>query len=259
MPGIIFYGIYNFDFFQVAFILLSLQFSLQKRETLSAVATALGVLTKVVNVVLLPVFLLEIKDNRRRIRYLAVTVAVIAAVHLPLAFLNYNNWFSVFISERNGGLEDAWYVWIFQNPATWDYAKLFGASLGGLLLLRFYTLKVSVVQKCFLALAAYMLSTFVYTPQVNVILIPFVAILAIDHPSYYLWDVFNVAIILTWFTWPYPTAAGSVPQFFALLRAIALVWMVAMVIRSEMRLRDLLPKEISSGPRRLLGLNRPRS
>jgi hypothetical protein len=251
MPSFIIYGIYNFDMFHAAFVVLSVLSFLSGKRTLSAVFLGLGVDTKLTSVVLLPVFLMEIhsgdKDlglwkkrafrvlgiNGRRLWYFAVFALVVAAVNLPFLFLNYSNFVQGYTFVANFGLEDAWFVWIFQNPNTWGFARIFGLGVSGLLLLRIYTLHVSLVPKSALAIAAYLLGTYIYSPQLNLVLIPLLAAMDLRHPTLYPWDGFNALIILTWFVSPSfvlggvcpnadltcPTLAGTWPQLFALLRA----------------------------------------
>jgi hypothetical protein len=73
-------------------------------------------------------------------------------------------------------------------------------------------------------------------------LIPIAAVMSVDHPSMYLWDSFNALIILTWFQQGNSTMPWTLPQYFALLRAIMLVWMAAWVLKQNgWNLSSLLP------------------
>ncbi len=233
MPSIIIYGIYNFDLFHILFILLSLQALLIGRKSLSGIMLALAIATKLTSVVLIPVYLLEIKGSRERLKFIAIISSVFSMFNVPFILINFGNWFQTFTFLRNWGLEDAWYVWIFQNPASWDYAKYFGFGIMGVLLIRIYASKASLVTKTFLALAAYLLGTYIYAPQFNLLLIPLVAIVGLEDVSVYLWDAFNALIILTWFIQPNPVMAGSIPQIFALLRDVALVGMTLVLLNRE--------------------------
>ncbi|MGI0080254.1 MAG: glycosyltransferase 87 family protein, partial [Nitrososphaerales archaeon] len=136
MPSIIIYGIYNFDLFHILFILLSLQALLIRRRSLSGIMLALAIATKLTSVVLIPVYLLEIKGSRERVKFATITGLVYSIFNVPFILINFGNWFQTFTYLRNWGLEDAWYVWIFQNPASWDYAKYFGFGIMGILLIR---------------------------------------------------------------------------------------------------------------------------
>jgi hypothetical protein len=221
LPSMLVYGIYNFDLFEGLFVLLSLQLFCEDRKDWSAVALGLAVSTKLVGGVLLPLYLLELKNPTKAARYLVVVGGVTAASYLPLAVGNFG-YFSQFVSYfSNWGLEDAWYIWIFIDQYS-HVAKAFGLILMIVLLVRVYTLKFPLETKAFLAVASYLFATFIYAPQFNVTLIPLVAILGLDSASLYSWEVFNVLIIFTWFTTPDPTHAWTLPQAMALIRSLSL-------------------------------------
>jgi hypothetical protein len=185
--------------------------------------------------------------------YLLVTAAVVAFFYLPIALLNLNDLYQFYALFRGWGLEDAWYIWIFQDPFS-AYAKLFGLAVTAVLLLRVYTLKVSLAPRVFLGLAAYLLGAYIYAPQFSLMLIPMVIVLAIDDPSLYAWEVFNALIILTWFLptplpasvcpppQSCPTLAWTLPQTMALLRTGSLVWLcLALLRKNGIRPVELLP------------------
>jgi len=218
LPSMVIYGIYNFDLFNALFIVLSLQLFVEKRRDTSAVLLGVALATKFVAGVMLPIFLIELEGGRERVRYLVLSLVAAGVFFVPIALFNFG-YFHQFLSFYSGwGLEDAWYIWIFGDPFS-HAAKAFGLVLLALLLFRVYTLKMPLVQKCFLALSAYLLSTYIYAPQFNVMLVPLVAVLAITSPSLYLMEVFNALLILTWFTTLDPTHAWTVPQLMALLRS----------------------------------------
>ncbi len=86
-----------------------------------------------------------------------------------------------------------------------------------------------MVVKAFFAITAYLLGTYIYSPQFNILLLPILALIDVQHPALYLWDGFNALIILTWFIQPNPTLAGTWPQLFALLRTGSLAWLAVAV------------------------------
>jgi hypothetical protein len=226
LPTFIIYGVYNFDLFHAVFVMLSLQALVYNRRGFSAFFLAVAVSTKLASVVLLPLFILEARDWRSRLSYLGIFAVVVAIINVPFAVMNFNSFLAGYQFIGNWGLEDAWYVWIFQNPNTWTIAKIFGLGVAALLLLRVYTMKGELLPKTFLALAAYLLGTYIYAPQFNLLLLPVIAVLDLQSPSLFLWDGFNALIILTWFIpGSSPTLAGNWPQVFALLRAACLVWL----------------------------------
>lgn len=227
MPSFLVYGLYNFDLFHAMFIILAIFAFMAKRDIPSAVLLGLAVDTKLVGVVLLPIFLMEMKGNMKRLKYFVAFALTVAAFNLPFALFNFNIFWQGYQYVGGYGLENAWYVWIFQDQSTWWFAKIFGFAVTGLLLLRVYTMRMGVIPKSFLAISAYLLGTYIYAPQFNLALLPIVAVLDTKDPALYPWDGLNALIILTWFigfggpNWA-PTLPGSIPQYIALLRAGAL-------------------------------------
>jgi hypothetical protein len=221
LPSMIVYGVYNFDLFNALFIVLSLQFFVERRSNLSGVFLGLSMATKLVGIVLLPVFLLELPTWNSRIRYLAFSLLSAGIFFVPIAVYDPGYFGQFFSYYSHWGLEDAWYIWIFNDQFS-IAAKAFGGVLLLALLLRVYTLKVPLAPKALLALAAYLLATYIYAPQFNITLIPLFAVLAIGSPWLVTLEVFNALIILTWFSFPNPTHAWTVPQAIALIRSASL-------------------------------------
>jgi hypothetical protein len=241
LPSVIIYGVYNFDLFNALFIILSLQLFLEGRKGASALALGLSIATKLVGAFLLPIYLLELRERKLRLRYLLVTAAVVACFYLPIVLLNLKDLYQFYNYLKGWGLEDAWYVWIFQDPMS-GYAKWFGLAVTGVLLIRVCTLKVPLAARVFLGLAAYLFGAYIYAPQFNLMLIPLVIVLAVDDPSLYAWEVFNVLIILTWFSVTHPTLPWTVPQAMALLRTGSLAWLsIDLLRRNGVRPVQLLP------------------
>jgi len=221
LPSMLIYGVYNFDLFNALFIVLCLQFFVEKKRGWSASFMGLAIATKLVAGVLLPIFLLELTSWKDRTRYVTVALIVAAAFFVPIAIYNFS-YFNQFLSYYSSwGLEDAWYIWIFGDQFSVT-AKIFGLVLMVVLLVRIYTLKMPLVQRSFLALSAYLLSSTIFAPQFTVMLVPLVAVLALNSPWLYCMEVFNALIIFSWFSVPDPTHVWTAPQAIALVRSASL-------------------------------------
>lgn len=231
LPSVIVYGLYNFDLFNAFFIVLSLQLFLEDRKTLSAVSLGVSVATKLVGAVLLPVFLLEFRGARQRGRYLGIAAATAAVFFVPVALANFGYVTGFIDFFRAWGLEDAWFIWIFQDPFS-SAAKAFSLLLTVSLLVAVYALRTGVAEKAFLSLCAYLLGAYIYAPQYNLMLIPLVAVLAVESSPLFVMETFNALIILTWFGVSDPTHAWTMPQLMALIRTAALAWLAYSVARS---------------------------
>lgn len=73
-----------------------------------------------------------------------------------------------------------------------------------------------------LAISSYLLFTSRYSPQTNILLLPFIPALGILMPGFPVWELSNATIIFTWFTTSEPFKPWSLPQTMSLIRFIAL-------------------------------------
>ncbi|MEN3047445.1 MAG: glycosyltransferase family 87 protein [Candidatus Caldarchaeales archaeon] len=231
-PSLIVYGIYNYDHFLAALLGLSVLAMNSGRPRLAGLLLGLSVSVKLMTVLLLPLYLLERKGNRLEV--LAWFAAGAGVPSLPVLLLN-PGWFAEFVRfHATWVLENAWYVWIFQDPFS-PTAKLFGLVLLVPLLLRSYTAPLPFGTKSFLTMSSWLLTSYVFTPQMLLWLIPLAPFAA---AALYFWPVMDVAntyIILTWFTTDSPTRPWTLPQAMALIRAAALALAFLFAQKSQER------------------------
>ncbi|MEM0450911.1 MAG: glycosyltransferase 87 family protein [Nitrososphaerota archaeon] len=228
-PSLVMYGIYNFDHFFAALLALSLLLFTRGRHALGSAVLGVAAATKLMSVLILPLYLMEARGERKRVFVAFVAGALIPS--LPVLLLN-PGWVTEFVRYHSGwGLENAWYVWIFGDPFS-PTAKLFGLALFVPLLLRSYSLRSGLLEKSAMAIGSWLLTSYVFTPQMVIWMVPFVAALP---PLLVLWPAFeisNVYILLTWFTTDRPTHPWTLPQTMALVRAAALAGMLYLLYRN---------------------------
>ncbi|MCS7094582.1 MAG: DUF2029 domain-containing protein [Thaumarchaeota archaeon] len=220
-PSLAVYGIYNFDHFLAALLGLSIIALTSGRWKLAGLLLGLSVSVKLMTVLLLPLYLLEGKGRRLGVFTWFVVGASIPT--LPVLLLN-PSWFLEFIRYLGGwGLENAWYIWIFQDPFS-PTAKFFGVMLLVPLLMRSYTAALPVGTRSLLTVSSWLLTAYIFTPQMFLWLIP---LMPFSVVTLYFWpiiDIANMYIILTWFTTNHPTLPWTLPQTMSLIRAIALAF-----------------------------------
>lgn len=227
-PSLVVYGIYNYDHFFAALMGLSLLAATAGRWRLASLLLGLSVSVKLVTVLLLPLYLMEGKGRRLEVFTWFLVGAGVPS--LPVLVLN-PQWFVDFVTLHGAwGLENAWYIWVFQSPFSVS-AKIFGVVLLIPLLLRSYAVTFPLGVKALLIMSSWLLTSYVFTPQMFlwlIVLMPFSPV------AMFLWpviDVANVFIIYTWFTTDTPTLPGSLPQTMALLRAATLAITFFFVLR----------------------------
>lgn len=226
-PSLYFYLVYNFDVIFAAFIVLSLLYFERGRRYLSAAFFSLAALTKFMNVVLLPILLMSMRGWGERLRYAAAALAPFAAVNAALYALNPHLLTETYMHHVRWGLENAWFIIFFPSEGSWDTAKLFSALIVAYGLMKVYLADVgSLYERCFMAFSALLLGIYKFTPQMVLWLLPLLALTGRFSPVFFLMELANVGIILTWFTSPEPVKLGAIPQYLAVLRAAALFYLL---------------------------------
>jgi len=225
-PSMVVYGIYNFDHFFTALVALSLVF-IGKRRWLAILLLGIAASVKLFTIILFPVFLLK-RDVRSALRDFLFFLVGVLPLLVPVVALN-PSYVAKFISFHSGwGIENSWTVWLSSDPFS-QSAKLLGYMVAAVLLLRSYLSAASETEKGFMVFAAWLIGAHVFTPQMALWLIPFVAAIRRIWPWMPLFEASNAAIIFTWFWTDTPTMPWTPPQTMAVLRAVALsaMWLTA--------------------------------
>jgi hypothetical protein len=223
-PSMILYMVYNYDVIFASLLMLSLFLLIKRRLTSSAIAFSAATLVKLTNVITLPFILMHVERWRDRIKYAIVSLGIFTAVNLALWILNPAFIDSTYLYHVRWGLENAWYLIFFPNSRSWNTAKLFGMLLMVYGLLKIYLHDdADLIQRTFMALSVFLLTSYVFTPQMLLWLPPFLAVMGSLPIPYFFLDLANAGIILLWFETPNPISPGSPPQLLALLRAALLL------------------------------------
>lgn len=227
-PTTIFYLNYNFDVAFAAFLILSLMFFEKGKYRLSALLFSVTTLTKLVNIILLPMLLLYMKDWKNRLSYIFYVFLPIVTINVTLQLVNPSFFKETYIFHAEWGLENAWFVYLFPSRDSWDTAKLFSAILMVYGLLKIYLSSFgNLYERSFILLSVFLLTTYVFTPQMVIFILPFLAITTnVFQPVFYVLEAANVGIIITWFMEEDPLLPGTLPQNLALLRAVALLYIL---------------------------------
>jgi len=233
-PSMVVYGVYNFDHFLAALIALSLAF-LKERQRIAYFLLGLGAALKLFTVLLLPAFLLNKTRHDVLDAVLFFTLGAMPVI-APVVVLN-PSYVAEFIGYHAGwGIENSWTVWLSSDPFS-QSAKLLGYLVAAVLLLRSYFSAAPEKEKGFMALAAWLTGSHVFTPQMALWLIPFAAAYSKIWPYMPLFEASNAAIIFTWFWTDTPTMPWTPPQTMAVLRAVALGMMWLTAYRSQSLLK----------------------
>lgn len=235
-PSMILYSIYNFDLIFAALLMVSIYLLKRGRLSSSALVFSLTALVKLINLIALPFVLTHIRGLGRQVKYLLISLGLFGAVNAILWVMNPAFIDETYFYHARWGLENAWFLILFPDQDSWRVAKLFSALLLGYGLLKVYVLdRVEVFSQVFMVLAVFLLSSFVFTPQMAIWLLPFLAIMRRIPIPYFAFELSNAAIILLWFEAQDPLKPWSPPQLFALLRAIMLFMILVEVYLGSRR------------------------
>lgn len=131
--------------------------------------------------------------------------AVYGAINIPVFLLNPSNWVAFWTYQSNWYVEGSWmeiFLNIFSPLRHTVSVSVFVILFSLVLLVRFRLKERDPVRLGFLTLFAFVSSTYVYTPQMNVMLLPFYVILLI--PSSYFeflaFDLLNAGVIVVGFS-----------------------------------------------------------
>ena len=222
-PSMILYSIYNYDVIFAALLMLSLFLLVKGRLTSSAITFSATALVKLINLITLPFILMYVEGWKNRIKYALISILIFAFVNLVLWVMNPEFIDGTYFYHVRWGLENAWYLMLFPNSWSWDTAKLFGILLMAYGLLKIYLHDgADLIQRVFMALSVFLLTNYVFTPQMLLWLLPLLAVMGSLPVPYFFLDLANAGIILLWFEVSDPLSPGSPTQILALLRAVML-------------------------------------
>ena len=235
-PSMILYMVYNFDAIFISLVILSLLLLEAKRVKWSAIAFGAAALTKFMSFILLPVIIPYIEGRKNRVAYIAISVGSFCLVNIILYILSPTIFPQMYLHHVEWGLENSWLIYLFPDESSWNTAKLMSFILMAYALLKVYLSKAGdIYERCFMAFTAFLLTNYVFTPQMFLWLLPFLAIMGWIPWPYFIAEFANAGIILTWFSVPDPVKAYSLPQNLALLRAIILFILLIQVYLNARR------------------------
>ena len=234
-PSFLMFTVYNWDMIAIFFATLSLYYYLKKDKTKSALSLGLGISAKLYPCMLLPVYLLEEKTWKDRLKIICLSVGVFLAFNSPFAIANFSKWFETWTYHAAWGIEDSWLIFFFNQMDTNAHyvglvvlLYLVYRGLAGTSKKQYETESARVIERSFLMNVAWLFGNYVVTPQMALMLLPFyVFIPTISLPVVYAVEIMNALIIALWFTPELnlgnPLISSSPVQWFAAGRQ--LIWL----------------------------------
>jgi uncharacterized membrane protein len=256
-PGVILAAYINWDLAAGALSLGALLAWARQRQGLAGILLGLAIATKFYPLMFIgALFLLTVRTAKWKpfLETMAYTAGAWLLVNLPIMIFSFDGWkrFYVFSQERHA---DWGSLWFFFQQRQWpvvgdaDSLSFLGIASLALLCLGIAVLTVMaptrprLMQLCFLALAAFMLTNKVWSPQFVLWLVPFAVLARPNWKAIALWQVAEVWYFFAIWLYLVGLQPGnehlgiSDTTYYTAVwgRALTVVLMMALVVRDILR------------------------
>jgi uncharacterized membrane protein len=207
-PLLVFHAFTNWDLLAMAFMSGALWAWAQRRPVLTGVLIGLGAAAKLYPALLLiPLFLLAYRSRSWRPAVWAAISAVLVwlAVNLPVAFSWSKGWweFYSFNGKRGASEETLWFLLprltdanAIAHPSTWTVVVVAGLAMIGIAWLAIAAPATPrLAQLTFLVVAAFLLTSKVWSAQYSIWLVP---LIALARPKWRLALLYQASEIAVW-------------------------------------------------------------
>ncbi|MCD6489064.1 MAG: DUF2029 domain-containing protein [Desulfurococcales archaeon] len=230
-PSFIIYGIYNWDIIAIALGVRGLRYVLEDKKKLAGILLGLAAATKIYP----GLFALAVLREKKREAIDVIYYAVVTGLILLIIMAINPSGFSDFLNHHLGWyIEGSWWLLIADNP--WDKTVISIAKFLmplSLILVLLPKLRGStdekIIVRSWLVLVAPLLFSYVYTPQMNLMIIPLAVLLAtpVILPILAIQDLATATVILTWFIVDDPLGKYSMPSIASYIKCFLLAIVLA--------------------------------
>jgi uncharacterized membrane protein len=238
MPSFLMFVDYNFDIIAIALALLALYLFILGRHSTSAISLGFGIGAKLYPAVLLPALLAASPSWKSRGRYAITAIAVVAIINLPFMLVNFSTWWGTWSFLAGWGIENSWLIFIFgqMDPLAHYFGLAVFLYIAYKAMMETRKRAIAADQKLlvrsFLLTLAWLLGSYIVTPQMALILLPFFVLMpTVPILAAYVSDTLNALIMVFWFAemnaGRNPIAADNPVQWIALSRQ--LIWLGLLV------------------------------
>ncbi|HUI86419.1 MAG TPA: hypothetical protein VLY21_04610 [Nitrososphaerales archaeon] len=200
-PTFLFALLANWYVIGACFTVAGLRFFTQGRTKTSGLLLGLSAATNLVTAVPALGLLLSARRIRDAVAFAGVAVGSYLMLNLPIYLLNPANWLGFWRFQYNWYIEDSWMLLFVGNESPLRHVipeVLFAAFILVLLVLRFRFKTADPLVLSFICTFAFVFSTYVYTPQMNVLLLPFFVVIPAlaSYPEFIVFDALNALVIV---------------------------------------------------------------
>ncbi len=211
-PSVIMYLVYNWDVIAISLAIRGLKYLLIEGDNIkSGIFIGLSGAAKIIPAVIGLPIIVELVRRRSKVTKDVVKFSSAyilgGAVPFVLLFIITPRGFFSFINHHSSWyLENSWYLMFTDN--LWDptlrslsqFIVIASILISSLLVLN-VPLKERMLVKSWLVTGLFVLNNYVYTPQMNLMIIPYLSIINPAHPILiFSFDMLNALIMIVWFS-----------------------------------------------------------
>lgn len=203
-PTFLFMLLLNWYVIGTYFAMAAIRFHLQGRKRLSGFLIGLSALSNLITAAPALGLVLSESKVKQAVIFLGTAAATYLLANLPVYLLNPSNWLEFWTYQYHWYIEGSWIGLFMAGTSPLRHAippVVFGA-FAAVMFYRRYRGEKDPLYLSFLSSFAFVFSTYVYTPQMNVFLLPFFVLLPIEpyYLEFLVWDALNSAIIVVGFS-----------------------------------------------------------
>jgi hypothetical protein len=206
-PSLLFMNLLNWYILGVYFMVRAIRLSIEDRPVHSGTFFGLSAASNFITAIPSIAVLITYGDFKRKMKFAIMGLTAYFLINLPAILSNPGNWLRFWEYHASWYVECNWQILLFDmfDPN----ARMLSAALMSILIilplivLRKTSLQnhIKILLASWLVIAWFLFANYVYTPQMNMMLLPFFTLLSIaPYPLFMLFDTLNFAIIVVGFS-----------------------------------------------------------
>ncbi len=193
-PVFVVYSIYSFDWIGIGLLMLSIYYSTKQRAQISGMFMGLAIASRIIPAVCMPFILKEFRSRKGKISFLAISFLAWVVPNIYFILKNVNGFLYTYSFQGSWHVEDSWLgIFGVEFPGK-QYVSL--GLLVPLLVLIYYRKRFNIWEACFLALLAFVLTSYKFPPQYMILLLPFFALVRTNYFLFIGASILDALIIL---------------------------------------------------------------
>ena len=228
-PTFVFLLLVNWYSIGVYFMLLGLRMFLQGRKGFSGIFFGLSAASNMITAAPAIGLLFGIRTAKEAVQFAGSAFVTFLALNAPFVIINPQLWISYWLYQSNWYIEGSWMRFFLPlwSPLRHPVFILSAATLLGVIFILSYRRPSNPLTLAWLSTFAVLFSSYVFTPQMNLMILPFLALAPIvsGYWEFLAFDLLSAAIIVVGNSQPLQIVGITYNMGNALSASSLIVWM----------------------------------